>query len=158
MLGIQVIGIGGLLGKALFKFFNEQKHIVFGTSHQKHLTNPSKISYLDLLSPNFEFLPAIASEVQFSILCSSETNIDKCKTEAEMSESLNVNHTIQLIENLWVNSITPVFISSDAVFDGQTGNYNEDDTCGPIIEYGRQKRRVEVFLIASNKPWLIVRL
>jgi dTDP-4-dehydrorhamnose reductase len=158
MPGIQIIGAGGFLGKNLFRYLDEQQHSVLGTSHQKQLINSSKFSFLDLLNPNFDFLSATTSSIQFSIVCSGETNIDKCKTQAEMSKTLNVTHTIQLIKNLWKSKITPVFISSDAVFDGETGNYSEDDTCAPITQYGKQKRSVEEFLIASNKPWLIVRL
>ena len=158
MQGIQVVGIGGFLGKNIFKYFSEQKNLAFGTSHQKHLVDSPRISFLDLLNPDFEFLQSIAPNIQFSILCSGETNIDKCKSEIKKSKTLNTIHTIQLIENLWRNEIIPVFVSSDAVFDGITGDYNEDDTCNPITQYGQQKRCVEEFLIASNNPWLIVRL
>jgi dTDP-4-dehydrorhamnose reductase len=158
MAGIQIIGVGGFLGGNLLKYLSSQQHAVFGTSHQKQLTDSPVISFLDLLNPDFGFLPAISTKLQFSILCSSETNIDRCKTESEISKALNVSSMIQLIESLWMNEITPVFISSDAVFDGQTGGYKEADACNPITEYGTQKRCVEEFLIASNKPWLIIRL
>ena len=158
MSGIQIVGVGGFLGSNLFKYFSKQNYLTFGTSHQKHLADSPRISFLDLLNPDFEFLKEKASSFQFSILCSGETTIDKCKTEIEISEALNVTHTIQLIENLWLNKITPVFISSDMVFDGKRGGYSEYDTCGPITQYGKQKRCVEEYLIASNKPWLIVRL
>jgi dTDP-4-dehydrorhamnose reductase len=158
MANIQIIGAGGFLGKNIFRYLSEQQHNVLGTSHQKKLIDSPKVSFLDLLNPDFIFLQSSASSLQFSIICSGETNIDKCKTEIEMSETLNVTHTIQLIKNLWTNKITPVFISSDAVFDGQTGNYVENDICNPATQYGIQKRCVEKFLIASNKPWLIIRL
>jgi len=158
MPGIQIVGAGGFLGRNLLQYFKEQEYTVFSTSHQKHLTNSVDTSFLDLLNPDFQFLPSIAPKIQFSILCSSETNIDKCKNEYKMSKTLNVTNTIQLIEKFWANSITPVFISSDVVFDGKTGNYSEDANCNPITQYGKQKRFVEKFLIDSKKPWLIVRL
>lgn len=158
MPGIQIIGIGGFLGKTLFSYFGKKQTILLGTSHQRHLTDSKKTFFLDLLNPDFKFLSPTASGLQFSILCSSETNIDKCKTESAISDVLNVTNTIKLIENLWINEITPVFISSDSVFNGKVGSYIEEDICNPITQYGRQKRCVEKFLIESNKPWLIVRL
>ena len=158
MPGIQIIGLGGFLGKNLFRYFSEKKYSVFGTSHQKHLIDSPRVSRLNLLDPDFEFLQTTDSGLQFSIICSGETNIDKCKTEIKMSEKLNVTHTIELIKNLWTNGITPIFISSDAVFDGKTGNQKENDICNPVTQYGTQKRCVEEFLSASNNPWLIIRL
>ena len=70
MPGIQIIGEGGFLGKNLFRYLDEQQHSVLGTSHQKQLINSSKFSFLDLLNPNFDFLSAISSRTQFSIICS----------------------------------------------------------------------------------------
>jgi dTDP-4-dehydrorhamnose reductase len=158
MPGIQIIGVGGLLGKNLFKYFSEQGFPTFGTSHQKFLADSPRISFLDLLSPDFGFFREKSLSLKFSIICSGETAIDKCKTEIDRSEALNVTHTIQLIENLWENKITPIFVSSDMVFDGKIGSYREDDICDPMTQYGKQKRSVEDFLISSSKPWLIVRL
>ena len=97
MPGIQIIGLGGFLGKNLFRYFSEKKYSVFGTSHQKHLIDSPRVSRLNLLDPDFEFLQTTDSGLQFSIICSGETNIDKCTTDIEMSEKLNVIHTIELI-------------------------------------------------------------
>jgi len=54
--------------------------------------------------------------------------------------------------------IMPMFVSSDAVFDGSRAYWSEDDEPIPILTNGRQKLEVERHLAALPPPWIIVRL
>jgi dTDP-4-dehydrorhamnose reductase len=54
--------------------------------------------------------------------------------------------------------IMPVFVSSDAVFDGSRPYWSEDDDASPVLTYGRQKVEVERHLLSLPLPWMIVRL
>jgi dTDP-4-dehydrorhamnose reductase len=54
--------------------------------------------------------------------------------------------------------ITPVVLSSDAVFDGTHPLWTEEEEVRPILTYGRQKLEVERFVASLPAPWLIVRL
>ena len=50
-----------------------------------------------------------------------------------------------------------IHISSDYVFDGKKGNYEEGDLTYPINYYGKTKLESENLIIGSNKPYVIFR-
>lgn len=50
-----------------------------------------------------------------------------------------------------------VYVSSDAVFDGNKGNYKETDTTNPISDYGKLKQAIEKLICIYVDEHLIVR-
>jgi dTDP-4-dehydrorhamnose reductase len=72
--------------------------------------------------------------------------------------AVNVRGVIRVVEELRALGITPVFLSSDGVFDGSRGMWREDDVPQPILEYGRQKLASSAIYVHLPPPWLIVRL
>jgi dTDP-4-dehydrorhamnose reductase len=51
-----------------------------------------------------------------------------------------------------------VFISTDAVFDGSQGNYQESDPVSPASVYGRTKADAELAVLEANPSSLILRV
>ena len=86
------------------------------------------------------------------------TAIDACARDPAGTARLNVAGTQRAIDDLLEHGITPVFASSDAVFDGSRGLWTEDDVPNPVLTYGRQKRDVENYLLARTEKMLILRL
>ncbi len=86
------------------------------------------------------------------------TGIDACALDPDGTAKINVSSVKETIRQLVDRGITPVFASSDAVFDGSRGLWTEADTVCPILTYGRQKVAVENFLAAGAYPYLTVRL
>ena len=85
------------------------------------------------------------------------TNIDACARDPEGTARVNVVGTERIIDDLQAAGITPVFTSSDAVFDGSRGLWAEEDATHPVLTYGRQKIEVERYLQRAGTPWIIVR-
>ena len=52
----------------------------------------------------------------------------------------------------------PIFLSSDAVFDGSSGLRTEAEKPRPILSYGRDKYVVETYLTGQAAPSTILRL
>lgn len=50
------------------------------------------------------------------------------------------------------------FLSSEAVFDGETGMYSEEDIPNPITLYGRQKLQIEQYIMRNHNNYLIFRI
>jgi len=103
-----------------------------------------------------DVLPRTAG-VRTAVLMHGVTNLDACARNAEVTRRINVAGMQRLILDLLDRGITPVFTSTDAVFDGERGGYAEDDEPSPIIEYGRQKLAVERFIAERGLPVLVVR-
>jgi dTDP-4-dehydrorhamnose reductase len=86
------------------------------------------------------------------------TGIDDCANDPSGTAEVNVAGTKRVIDDLLEHGVTPVFASSDAVFDGSRGLWTEEDLTHPFLEYGRQKLDVERYLAARTKKMLILRL
>jgi dTDP-4-dehydrorhamnose reductase len=86
------------------------------------------------------------------------TAIDTCARDPAGTARINVTGTQRVIDDLVEHGITPVFASSDAVFDGSRGLWTEDDVTNPVLTYGQQKREVENYLLARTQKMLILRL
>jgi dTDP-4-dehydrorhamnose reductase len=93
-----------------------------------------------------------------AVIMIGQTKIDQCALHPVESREVNVTGLIRIIDELEERRITPVFLSSDAVFDGRRGGYRETDDVSPVLEYGRQKAEVEAHLRARCSRHLVVRL
>ena len=80
------------------------------------------------------------------------------KQKLKNSYFVNLERTKEIINYCSENGIIPVYISSDAVFDGQKGNYKEKDLKKPINNYGKIKDKVEKYILKKNQKYLIVRM
>jgi dTDP-4-dehydrorhamnose reductase len=74
------------------------------------------------------------------------------------SAATNVTGTLRTIDDLMDASVHPIFLSSDAVFDGRPGLRTENDRPNPILAYGRDKLTVERYIENLSNPWTILRL
>lgn len=79
------------------------------------------------------------------------TNVDKCELEPDQCELINVTATHYLIEESNEVGAYFQFISTDFIFDGGKGNYNEDDEPKPLSEYGMSKLKSEKLVMELCK-------
>lgn len=148
---LAVIGANGLLGKYVAEHFESRGIPVFRMSHRQPADR-----LFDLSRPVEQF--SFPAAVSHALFCSSMTSIDACCLEPERTEMFNVTRTVEFLQQVMRCGIIPIFCSSDLVFDGSRGGYCETDNRLPNTAYGRQKKSVEDFLSAQNKPFLIVRM
>jgi len=86
------------------------------------------------------------------------TNVDACEENPEECNLINVKATEYVV--LACNQINAHFqlLSTDFVFDGLKGNYNEEDDANPLSEYARSKVDAEIITKEiSTTSWSIVR-
>ena len=76
------------------------------------------------------------------------TNVDGCETNPKMAEAINVGGVKNLCKNFEGHFIQ---ISTDYVFDGTDGPYEEDDETNPISVYGQTKLAADKWL-TNNHP------
>lgn len=149
---IGVIGASGLIGGYLLKFFHSIKdYEVMGTYNSHYKDGLVKF---DFNESDF----SLFNGLNFVIISGAVTKMDKCRLDSERSYFINVTKTIELIRYLSIRGIKPVFLSSDQVFDGEKGYYNEIDKVNPINNYGYYKVLVENYMIDNMNDFLILRL
>ena len=87
----------------------------------------------------------------------SETSVDKCETEKEHAWKTNVEGTRNIALACGKVDGKLVYISTDYVFDGEKGNYMEQDKPNPINYYGVTKLEGENQVIQHCKNYAILR-
>lgn len=149
-----LLGASGFLGPALIDAFGRSEVIATHSTHagaESVYFDARKTSVADLVSP-------LHSIPRAAVLLFGITNIDQCARDPAGTAEINVKGTIGVIDELRALGITPLFISSDGVFEGNRAFWKEDDEPRPILQYGRQKLAVERYLSSLLPPWVIVRL
>jgi dTDP-4-dehydrorhamnose reductase len=87
----------------------------------------------------------------------SETNVDKCETEKERAWKINVEGTRNIAEACRETGAKLVCISTDYVFDGERGLYDEEDSPNPIDFYGLTKLEAEKEVMRRCKNFAVLR-
>jgi dTDP-4-dehydrorhamnose reductase len=72
-------------------------------------------------------------------------------------ETVNVTGTANVANAAAAADTRLIHVSTDMVFDGQRGNYCEDDPVRPLNEYGRSKAAAEAAVTDSGAHAVIVR-
>ena len=81
------------------------------------------------------------------------TDVDGCERDPASSDRVNRDAVRLMAET----GIPLVQVSTDYVFDGAAGPYDEDDATNPLSAYGRSKRDAETLALAGGAGNLVVR-
>lgn len=85
------------------------------------------------------------------------TDVDGCESKRELAWNVNVKGTEHLLESVKGQGVKFIQISSDYIFDGRSGPYDESAVPNPINYYGRTKLGAENAVRGSMNPWVILR-
>jgi len=148
---IGIVGASGNVGEEFYNLLKRKNKNPLGTYFSKKI--PGLVKF-DICNKNFSMFNGCGAVV----ILSGTTNIDECRRHKDEAYEINVAGTIALIRYLSDKKIKMIFISSDQVFDGKMGNYNEEDEPNPINLYGEFKLDVERFMAKHFDDYLILRL
>jgi dTDP-4-dehydrorhamnose reductase len=87
----------------------------------------------------------------------AETNVDRCETERDLARKINVEGTSNIAHVCSKIGAKLILISTDYVFDGNKGGYEETDEPNPISFYGLTKLEAERIAASASPGSLIVR-
>jgi dTDP-4-dehydrorhamnose reductase len=91
------------------------------------------------------------------LMPASATNVDRCEEDPRAAYEVNVVGLANVITAANAAGATLVYFSSDYIFDGRAGPYDERSPANPICHYGTQKLIAEHLVLAQAKDALIVR-
>ena len=155
-----ITGANGLLGQAIISLFTRETNYELITSSvedKPFLEYGHKYEKLDITDKE-EVKRVIARySPEVIVNCAAFTDVDKCETEREFSWKLNVDGVKNLIIAAKKSDSKIIHFSTDYVFDGKNGPYNEDATPNPISFYGRSKLASENALTSSGVEHAIIR-
>lgn len=132
---ILITGSSGLLGSKLVDV--AKGHEILPTYSTKPLF-PDSLK-MDITSRN-EVLRIIGEfKPDVVIHTAAETDVDGCEVNKDRAREVNVEGTENIAEACAEVGASPVYVSTDYVFDGERGLYDEDDSPNPINYYGLTK-------------------
>jgi dTDP-4-dehydrorhamnose reductase len=116
------------------------------TFYNLDITNEGQVhSLIDEVKPHF------------IINTAAMTNVDQCETDRENCWQLNVDAVRYLIEAAKTNKSFLLHLSTDFIFDGAAGPYDEEAEANPISYYGQSKLAAEQLIVNSDIKWAIAR-
>ena len=145
-----VLGGSGLIGNALLKNYKNEFDILT-TFYKNHISIKNVRSFQYSFPNDLNNLRELLEKEKPDVLVNTMgySNIDFCELNKSDTEMLHVEVTekiCKLCENIGTKQI---FLSSDYVFDGEKGNYSEDDVPNPINYYGLSKLKAEQLILKN---------
>jgi dTDP-4-dehydrorhamnose reductase len=157
---VLITGSNGLLGQAVTAIFTRESdfELILTSVEEKSFMGLESIYHqLDITSKE-QVKSAISKHQPDVVLnCAAFTDVDKCETERELCWKLNVDAIKNLIIATRPHNIKLVHISTDYIFDGKNGPYDEEAIPNPVSFYGRSKLAAENAVFASGINAAIVR-
>jgi len=150
-----IIGATSLFGNAVYHLFSQEYGDVRGTGFSKasslgfdklDVTSEEEIKKYFSQHPDFDIVVYIAGEA----------NADVAEKERERARILNTDAVTSLAR--YAQNCKFVYISSEYVFDGNSGPYGSGSEASPINYYGRTKLEGEKASLKNFSNALVLRL
>lgn len=158
---ILITGSNGLLGQKLVELLRTNAGIeTIATARGKNrLPFVDGYDYYAMDITNPVEVEDVISKVKPEIIIhtAAMTNVDQCEAEKDACWQQNVNAVDYLIASCKKHQVFFVHVSTDFIFDGTAGPYDEEAKPNPVSFYGWSKYAAENLVIHSGIRWAIAR-
>jgi dTDP-4-dehydrorhamnose reductase len=159
---VLITGANGLLGQHLIKLLLENNYQVVATGRGESRLpfEPSEnfvYHSMDITNPMQTFAVMRSEKPDVVVHAAAMTQVDDCELHPQQCERINVQGTSQILTDAESFSSHFIYVSTDFVFDGEKGNYSEEDETLPVSLYGFTKMQAEAMVQTSDMPFAIVR-
>lgn len=154
---ILITGANGYVGSNLRKYLQDRGYNIYGLTSKE--VQEEKLYRVDITDSQgiFNIINDIKPDI--TIHCAALSSLNECEKNPKLAMKINVGTTRNIIDAIC--SINPriklVFMSSDYVFDGEKGNYKEDDEVNPKTFYGKTKVLSENHIKNNLENYIICR-
>lgn len=159
---IFITGANGLLGQKLLRTFNINQptfEIYALSKGPNKILYDGKYIYIDIDITNKESVEELVflHNPDFVINCAAITNVDRCQLQRNLSWNVNVEAVKNFTDVCALTDTFLIQLSTDFIFDGLEGPYDEFSKCNPVNFYGAAKFEAEKYLLKSNTKHTIIR-
>lgn len=158
---VLVTGSNGLLGQKLTEKVLKEGGVNLVATSKGENRYPVKEGYqystMDILNADEVRTVIEGYEPDVIIHTAAMTNVDTCHEQRELAYQLNVEAVDRLVKLCEEHNIQLVHLSTDFVFDGENGPYDELAAVNPVSYYGETKLKAEELIKNSKAKWVILR-
>ena len=159
---ILITGSNGLLGQKLIHLIlDHSSHRILATSKgENRIESRADFSFTSMDITDKENVINVIADFNPDVIINTAamTNVDACESNKDECIAMNVNGVKNLVNACLAHNIHLIHLSTDFVFDGESGPYKEDDVPCPLSFYGQSKYDAEQLIINSGlKNWSIAR-
>jgi dTDP-4-dehydrorhamnose reductase len=151
---ILITGASGLLGSKIIKVAKNSYEVIPSHNAKSLHLNSLKLDVTEAVEV-LNLLDKLKPDAV--VHTASETNVDKCELEKEKAWKINADGTRNIAEACQKVNAKLVYISTDYVFDGEKGLYDEEDKPNPVNYYGLTKLEGEKQVIGHCENYAILR-
>jgi len=155
-----ITGSTGLVGSYLLKT-DLHNYDIFTLAHRDSTSSGIGSFVVDLSASLDTFEHIISKEKPDTIVhLAALSDVDACEIQRDSADIINHLSVRKLAEYIRENpDCFVLYVSTDYVFDGEKGNYREQDHPSPINWYGKTKLLGELELISNPRVenWCIAR-
>lgn len=154
-----VFGATGYIGSHIFGQLKKDGCHVIGTSRREYAIEDGIVFYDILRNETIDNVISKISDVdRVAIICIANPKINSCAENYDDAYMVNVTRAKELINTLSMRGFRIIFFSSENVFDGRYGNYDENSERNPVNSYGMMKKEMEDYLLSREMEVCILRL
>lgn len=156
---ILIVGATGMLGQRAIKHFLKDQNVELLACSVEEKYFDDSVSYVSADITKREEIKKVVYDFypDFIINTAAFTNVDLSETEKELAWKINVRGVEYLAETARVLDSYIIHISSDYVFDGACGPYDERAVPNPLGYYARTKLASENALRISGAAYTALR-
>jgi dTDP-4-dehydrorhamnose reductase len=159
---ILITGSNGLLGQKLVeRCLKHNIHFLATSKGQNRNSDCGHQYYQELDIVSFQEIEEVFIRFKPThvIHTAAITNVDYCELHPEECKLVNTNAVQLLLKAAQKFNSHFQLLSTDFVFDGEKGNYNEKDKANPLSHYAQSKVDAENLLLnnVDYNNWSIVR-
>jgi dTDP-4-dehydrorhamnose reductase len=155
---ILVTGVSGFLGRHVALRLRD-RHRVVGT-YRQHAVTLDGCATRPLDIAEREEVAALCRVFQPDVVVHTIalSDVDRCERDPDMADRVNVHGTAHVAQAAVEVGARLIYISTDQVYDGSNGDYNETDPPRPLMIYGHTKLEGERRAAAICSDVVILRL
>lgn len=149
-----VVGASGLVGQELTRRLSLAKRPVVGTYFHQERENLRRLDITDGAQVQ-RFFTEIRPQTIF--LCAALTQVDYCEEHPDEAYQQNVEGPRWVAQAAARIGAKLIFYSTEYVFDGKNGPYDEEAPTAPLSVYGKSKLDAEIAVREILPEVLILR-
>ena len=156
---VLIIGASGFIGYYLRRQLLRKSGFDVTSTYNSREPKDTDQSWYSIEITNLHRLDQVFLEArpEVVVLLAAIADVKTCEMGPERATEINVDAARQVARLCTQHNARLIFLSSEYVFRGERGNYQEDDLPDPNTHYGRTKWQAELAVAEEASQWSVVR-